>query len=54
MVKTGGVAIALTSLPAVSEIYDGLLRTAVDLFVQQGDPEFSKLENYLAGFCNLR
>jgi hypothetical protein len=35
-------------------VYDGLLRTAMDLYEQEGDPELPILLEYLAGFCNLR
>ncbi|KAG2147858.1 uncharacterized protein EDB93DRAFT_1250364 [Suillus bovinus] len=54
MVKTGGVSTNLSQFPSVSEVYDKLLRTAMDLFTQQGDPELPILHIYLAGFCNLK
>ncbi|KAG1734767.1 hypothetical protein EDD22DRAFT_960020 [Suillus occidentalis] len=54
MIGTGGISIALSTFPPVSEVYDGLLRTAMGLFAQHGDPESPQLNNYLAGFCNLR
>ncbi|KAG1854086.1 hypothetical protein C8R48DRAFT_763769 [Suillus tomentosus] len=53
-VKAGGVSTNLSQFPSVSEVYDELLRTAMDLFAQQGDPELPILLIYLAGFCNLK
>ncbi|KAG2158639.1 uncharacterized protein EDB93DRAFT_1245871 [Suillus bovinus] len=53
-VKTGGVSTNLSQFPSVSKVYDKLLRTAMDLFTQQGDPELPILHIYLAGFCNLK
>ncbi|KAG1843858.1 hypothetical protein C8R48DRAFT_780511 [Suillus tomentosus] len=53
-VKAGGVSTNLSQFPSVSEVYDELLRMAMDLFAQQGDPELPILLIYLAGFCNLK
>ncbi|KAG1721829.1 hypothetical protein EDD22DRAFT_962397 [Suillus occidentalis] len=54
LIKTGGVSIDSSQFPAVSVVYDGLLRTTMDLYEQEGDPELPILLEYLAGFCNLR
>ncbi|KAG1837204.1 hypothetical protein C8R48DRAFT_680367 [Suillus tomentosus] len=54
MVKTGGVSADLSQFPSVSEVYDGLLGTAMHMFAQEGDPDLPVLQVYLAGFCNLK
>jgi hypothetical protein len=54
MVKTTGTSMDLSQFPSVSEVYDILLGTAMNLFAQEGDPDLPILQVYLSGFCNLK